>query len=89
MTTELAKEVRPVVLGGAVRFTARLEGRKCQEFEISADVLREHFGAADSSPEALLAAFHRGRQEILSVASETARLPTSGIVQLGTGDFRN
>jgi len=87
MTTELAKEVRPAVLDGAVRFTARFEGRKSQEFEISADVLREHFGARDASPDALLAAFHRGREEILAAAGETARLPTSGIVQLGTGDF--
>ncbi|MPS28888.1 DUF1488 family protein [Pigmentiphaga sp.] len=88
MTTELAREVRPAVLDGAVRFTARFEGRKSQEFEISADVLCEHFGALDMSADALLAAFHRGRHEILTAAAETAGTPTSGIVQLGTGDFR-
>ncbi len=88
MTTELAREVRPAVIDGAVRFTARFEGRKCQEFEISSDVLREHFGAPDDSAEALLAAFHRGRHEILTAAAEAASTPTSGLVQLGTGDFQ-
>ncbi|VCU72178.1 hypothetical protein PIGHUM_04274 [Pigmentiphaga humi] len=88
MTTELAREVRPAVFDGAVRFTARFEGRKSQEFEISSDVLRQHFGAADATPDALLAAFHRGRHEILTAASEAVGTPTSGIVQLGTGDFQ-
>lgn len=88
MTTELAREVRPAVLDGAVRFTARFEGRKSQEFEVSADVLRERFGAPDASADALLDAFHRGRHEILTAAAEAASTPTSGVVQLGTGDFR-
>lgn len=87
MTTEIAKEVQPAVLDGAVRFTARFEGRKSQEFEISGDVLAEHFGAADRSEGELLAAFKRGRTEILEAASESAGTPTAGIVPLGTGDF--
>jgi hypothetical protein len=88
MTIELAREVQPSVLDGAVRFTARFEGRKCQQFEISADVLREHFGATDATAAALLEAFRRGRMEILSAVAESASTPTAGIVPLGTGDFR-
>ena len=87
MTTELAKEVHPTVLDGTVRFTALFEGRKSQEFEISGDVLTEHFGAASRSDEDLLAAFKKGREEILAAAGEASSTPTTGIVPLGTGDF--
>ncbi len=87
MSTEFAKEVQPTVLDGAVRFTARFEGRKSQEFEISADVLAEHFGATSRTDDALLAAFRRGKAEILTAATESIGTPTTGIVQLGTGDF--
>ena len=87
MTTELAKEIQPTVLDGAVRFTARFEGRKSQEFEISGDVLEEHFGAASRTDTDLLAAFKRGRTEILRAAAESVGTPTAGIVPLGTGDF--
>lgn len=88
MSTEFAKEMQPSVQDGAVRFMARFEGRKCQEFEISGEVLAEHFGAANRSEDQLLAAFRRGKEEILSAANEAAGTPTSGIVPLGTGDFR-
>jgi len=87
MTTELAREVQPTVLDGTVRFTARFEGRKSQEFEISGDVLEEHFGAASRSDDDLLAAFKHGREEILKAAGEASSTPTTGIVPLGTGDF--
>lgn len=87
MTTEIAKEVQPAVRDGAVRFTARFEGRKSQEFEISGDVLEEHFGAASRADDDLLAAFKKGRSEILVAASESVGTPTAGIVPLGTGDF--
>ncbi|GAA4328524.1 hypothetical protein GCM10023144_14410 [Pigmentiphaga soli] len=88
MSTELAKEVQPMVMDGAVRFTARFEGRKAQEFEISGDALTEIFGAGSRSEEDLLEAFRRGKAEILSVAAEAGGTPTSGVVPLGTGDFR-
>ncbi len=88
MTIEIAKEIQPAVLGEAVRFTARFEGRKSQEFEISADVLQKHFGAVDRSDDALLAAFRRGKAEIVEAAAQSVGTPVNGPVQLGSGDFQ-
>ncbi|GAA5234952.1 DUF1488 domain-containing protein [Verticiella sediminum] len=87
MSTELAKEVPPAVIDGAVRFTALLQGRVHHVFEVSGDALVEHFGAQSRSDDDLLAAFKRGKAEILDVAAQSANIPVNGMVELGTGDF--
>jgi hypothetical protein len=87
MSTELAKQKPPAVVNGVVRFTALMGGRINQEFEVSADVLVEHFGAASRSDDDLLEAFRKGRAEILEVAAQSANTPVNGTVALGTGDF--
>ena len=87
MSTELAKQKPPAVVDGAVRFTALIEGRLNQVFELSSDVLVEHFGAASRADDDLLAAFRRGKSEIMAVAAQSANTPVNGMIALGTGDF--
>lgn len=87
MSTELAKEKPPVVVDGAVRFTALMDGRAHHLFEVSSDALVEHFGARSRSDDDLLEAFRRGKAEILEVAAQSANIPINGMVALGTGDF--
>lgn len=87
MSTEISKQKPPVVINGTVHFTALREGRQIQEFELSSDVLVEHFGAASRSDEDLLEAFRQGKAEILAVAAQSANTPVNGAVELGTGDF--
>ncbi len=87
MSTELAKQKPPVVVNGVVRFTALIEGRVNQEFELSSDVLVEHFGAASRSDSDLLEAFRRGKAEIIAAAAQSVNTPVNGTTILGTGDF--
>jgi hypothetical protein len=87
MSTELAKQVPPTVVNGVVRFTALVEGRANQEFEISSDVLCEHFGAPSTSDDDLLEAFRKGKAKIMEVAAQSVRTPVNGTIALGTGDF--
>lgn len=87
MSTEIVKQKPPTVVDGVVRFTALMGGRLNQEFEVSADVLVEHFGAASRGDDDLLEAFRRGKTEILAVAGQSANTPVNGTVALGTGDF--
>jgi len=87
MSTELAKQNPPAVVNGVVTFTVLMGGRLNQEFELSADALVEHFGAASRSDDDLLEAFRRGKAEIMEVAAQSANTPVNGVVSLGTGDF--
>ncbi|SRR5690606_21926712 len=87
MSTEFDKQKPPVVIDGAVRFTALVEGRASQDFEISSDVLMEHFGAPSTSEDDLLEAFRKGKAEIMGVAAQTVNTPVNGTIILGTGDF--
>jgi hypothetical protein len=58
-----------------------------RQFEISADALREYFGAEDTTGSALLRAFERGSEKIRTVAQAAFNTPTDGVTTLGTGDF--
>lgn len=87
MSTEISKQKPPVVIDGTVHFTTLRAGRQSQEFELSGDVLVEHFAAASRSDEDLLAAFRRGKAEILAIAEQAANAPANGPTELGTGDF--
>jgi len=87
MSTELARETPPTVVGDAIRFNARFEGRATQQFEISGDVLVEHFGAASRGADDLLAAFKQGKTAIIDAAEKSQGMPVNDVVLLGTGDF--
>ena len=87
MSTEIANQKPPAVVNGVVRFTALVEGRVNQEFEVSSDVLVEHFGAAGRSDDELIEAFRRGKAEIMAVAARSVSTPVNGTIALGTGDF--
>lgn len=87
MSTEIANQKPPTVVNGAVRFTALVEGRTNQEFEVSSDVLVEHFGAASRSDDDLVEAFRKGKAEIMAVAAQSVNTPANGTIALGTGDF--
>jgi hypothetical protein len=87
MSTELARETPPTVVGDAIRFNARFEGRATQQFEISGDALVEHFGAASRNADDLLAAFKLGKTAIVDAAGKAQGMPVNDVVLLGTGDF--
>lgn len=87
MSTELAKETPPTVVGDAVRFNARFEGRATQQFEISGDVLVEYFGATSRAADDLLSAFKQGKVAIINAAEKSQGMPVNDVVLLGTGDF--
>lgn len=87
MSTEIVKQKPPVVVNDVVQFTALMGGRLNQTFEISSDVLVEHFGAASRREEDLLEAFRRGKTEILAAAAQSANTPVNDVITLGTGDF--
>jgi len=87
MSTELAKETPPTVVGDAIRFNARFEGRATQQFEISGDALVEYFGATARTEDALLSAFKHGKTAIIDAAEKSQGMPVNDVVLLGTGDF--
>ncbi len=87
MSTEIANQKPPAVVNGVVRFTVLVEGRVNQEFEVSSDVLVEHFGAANRLDDELIEAFRRGKAEIMAVAAQSVNTPVNGTIALGTGDF--
>ncbi len=87
MSTEIAKQKPPVVVNGVVQFTALIGGRLNQTFEISSDVLVEHFGATSRTDDDLLEAFRRGKAEITAAAAQSVNTPVNDVITLGTGDF--
>ncbi|MDQ8034585.1 MAG: DUF1488 family protein [Bordetella sp.] len=62
-------------------------GGVVRDFEISGAVLREHFGAGDDTPAALLAAFERGADELREIGKRSQWVPADGPIELGAGDF--
>jgi len=83
---EFAHRTDATVRNEDVIFSIETEG-VTRQFEISSDVLREHFGAVDNSGSELLRAFEHARTEIEAVAKKTKWNPAEGPIELGTGDF--
>ncbi|WP_313622813.1 DUF1488 family protein [Achromobacter sp.] len=72
--------------GDAIVFEMETSG-VTRQFEISGDVLRERFGAADDTAPELLRAFESGADALRQLAHRTQWNPTDGPIQLGEGDF--
>lgn len=84
---EFAKQTFAKYEDGCIRFTLE-EGGQQRQFEISGDALLQAFDARDGSASALLDAFEKGREQIVSAARTTASTPTAeGVIVLGSGDF--
>ncbi|HLU80239.1 MAG TPA: DUF1488 family protein [Burkholderiaceae bacterium] len=84
---EFAKQTFAKYEDGCIRFTLE-EGGQQRQFEISGDALLQAFDARDGSASALLDAFEKGREQIVSAARATASTPTAeGVIVLGSGDF--
>lgn len=58
-----------------------------RQFEISGDVLRQRFGAADDTAPELLRAFESAADALRELAHRTQWVPTDGPIQVGEGDF--
>lgn len=74
------------VQGDAVVFEIEISG-VVRQFEISGDVLRRNFGAADDTAVELLQAFERGADAVRDATRRVRSTPTEGRVLLGAGDF--
>lgn len=83
---KFAHQTDATVHEGVVLFHVETDGVS-RQFEISSDVLREHFGATADSGSELLRAFEHARTEIEAVAQKVKGNPTEGPIELGTGDF--
>ena len=83
---EFAQQTHATVRDDVVVFDMETGG-VMRSFELSGDVLQEHFGAEDRSGSALLHAFERARAEIEAVVQKAKWNPTEGPIELGTGDF--
>lgn len=81
-----AKQTQAHVREDDVVFTLETGGVP-RQFEISGDVLRQRYGAADSSGSELLKAFETARADIEDVAKQAKWVPTDGPIDLGEGDF--
>lgn len=81
-----AKETHAQVRGDVVVFSLETGG-VVRPFEISGDVLRERFGAADGTGAELLRAFERAGDPIRALAKRAQWVPAEGLIELGTGDF--
>jgi hypothetical protein len=82
---------QPPVFDGddlAIHFTALVDGKEVV-CSVSAEALRDHFGAASSREDDLMEAFGRGRARIRAVCAETLddRHGSEGVV-LRSGLFR-
>lgn len=58
-----------------------------RQFEISGDVLRQRFGAADDTPNELLRAFESAADALQNAADRAHGVPADGPIMLGAGDF--
>ncbi|MVW73211.1 MULTISPECIES: DUF1488 family protein [unclassified Bordetella] len=72
--------------GDAIVFNMELNG-VVRQFEISGDVLRRRFGAADDTAVELLKAFESGADSVRDAAQRVRSVPAEGSIQLGAGDF--
>ncbi|AYD64830.1 DUF1488 family protein [Achromobacter sp. LC458] len=72
--------------GDAVLFNMETAG-VTRQFEISGDVLRRRFGAADDTATELLHAFENAAQALQDAAQRAKGVPADGPIQLGEGDF--
>ncbi|MPS77693.1 MAG: DUF1488 family protein [Achromobacter sp.] len=71
---------------GAILFNMETDG-VTRQFEISGDVLRERFGAADDTPNELLRAFEGAAPALQDAAHRAQGVPADGPILLGEGDF--
>lgn len=83
---KFTKSTDASVQGDAIVFNMEISG-VVRSFEISGDVLRQHFGAADDTAPELLRAFERGAGAVQDAARRLRSVPTEGTIQLGEGDF--
>ncbi|WP_223576342.1 DUF1488 family protein [Achromobacter mucicolens] len=72
--------------GDAIVFEMETAG-VTRQFEISGDVLRRRFGAADDTAPELLRAFERSEDALRDLAHRTQWVPTDGPIAVGEGDF--
>lgn len=72
--------------GDAVLFNMEHAGVP-RQFEISGDVLRRRFGAADDTGTELLRAFEAGADAVKEAACRVRSVPAEGPIPLGAGDF--
>lgn len=83
---DFASKTEATVRDGVVVFSMETGG-VTRQFEMSSDVLQEHFGAADDSGSELLKAFEKARDELEAMAKKAQWVPIEGPIELGTGDF--
>jgi len=83
---DFAQMTQASVRDGDVVFSLKTGGVS-RQFEISSEVLQDHFGATDASGSELLRAFERARPEIEALAKKTQWVPSEQPIELGTGDF--
>ncbi len=81
-----AKATQAQARGDEIAFVLETGGVP-RQFEISGDVLRQHFGAADDTGSELLKAFEQARPRIEALAKKAQWVPSDGIITLGEGDF--
>lgn len=86
--SEFAKTTQAKYHEGYIRFVWKNKDEN-RIFEISAEALKQTFGAQDDTASQLLDAFERGREQIASAVEQTLNAPTDGVTELGSGDFRS
>ncbi len=84
--SEFAKMTEAKYEEGCIRFVWNNNDEK-RSYEISAEALRQSFGARDATGSELLDAFERGRDKITRAVEESLNTPTDGVTELGSGDF--
>ena len=88
MSNTSTQKTEATVIDGAVRLNAVMPDGETRVFELSSEALTQHFGAKDASDAALLAAFEKGRTEIMAAAGKALDTPASeDAIPLGSGDF--
>ncbi|HCW20989.1 MULTISPECIES: DUF1488 family protein [Achromobacter] len=83
---KFTKATQAQARGDAVVFQLETAG-VTRQFEISGDVLRRRFGAANDTGAELLRAFESGAQAIQEAVHRAQWVPADGAIQLGAGDF--
>ncbi|MBY4799949.1 DUF1488 domain-containing protein [Burkholderia cepacia] len=87
MAYEPTPGTAPVVRGDDVHFSLTVDGH-VQRFCVSREALEDHFGDPPGTADDQLAAFERGRERIYAVAAAKLGIPASGVIVVGTFDFR-
>ncbi|WP_179949412.1 DUF1488 family protein [Burkholderia sp. MSMB1078WGS] len=87
MAYEPTPGTEPFEKGGDVHFSLTIDGI-VQRFCISREALDDHFGDPPGTASDRLAAFERGKDQIYQAAAVKLGIPASGVIVVGTFDFR-